>query len=145
MSGLGQLIPYFECQYPQVLPFSVGQESSMVINSGGLADYVAPFNFPIPQYLSPGNMKGLGCGGDCGGTCGCGGLGLFDSMDPTTWGAGEFGVLAAGAFVLYSLVSLANKTERGYKRAKGAVGKKVRGVKSSVRRRKEAASTFFGG
>lgn len=90
MSGLAQLIPYFECQYPQVVPFT-NQQAAAVVNSQGmgdylqnfgfpipqylspgntrgLGDYLQNFGFPIPQYLSPGNMRGLGCA-ECGGTC----------------------------------------------------------------------------
>jgi hypothetical protein len=146
--GLGQLVPYFECQYPQVAPLSNSQlaaiSSTVAVNSGGMGDYVSPFAFPIPQYLTPGNNRGLGCG-DCGGTCGCSGLGLFDSMDPTEWGAGEYGVLAIGALVLYMMTHAVNKVERGYRSAKSGVSKKVRKVKSGVKKRKKAAGTFFTG
>lgn len=141
--GLGQLVPYFECQYPQVAPLSNSQLDSLVVNSGGsgMGDYVSPFAFPLPQYLTPGNNRGLGCG-DCGGTCGCSsGLGLFDTMDPTDWGAGEYGVLAIGALVLYMMTHAVNKVERGYRKTRG----KIRKVKSGVKRRAGAARTLVTG
>ena len=104
--GLGQLIPYFECQYPQVVA-----DNSVVVNSGGtpasgMGDYVDPFSFPIPQYLTPGNNRGLNCA--CGGSC-CGGMadftapgGLFTG-DFSEWGIAEWGIIATGVYVLFSL------------------------------------------
>lgn len=144
--GLGQLVPYFECQYPQVAPLSNSQLDSLVVNSAGsgMGDYVQPFNFPIPQYLTPGNNRGLGCG-DCGGTCGCSGLGLFDTMDPTDWGAGEYGVLAIGALVLYMMTRTVNRVEKGYRKTRGKVKGKIRKVKSGVKRRAGAARTLVTG
>jgi hypothetical protein len=147
--GLGQLVPYFECQYPQVAPLSNAQfqaiASTVAVNSGGMGDYVSPFAFPIPQYLTPGNNRGLGCG-DCGGTCGCSsGLGLFDTMDPTEWGAGEYGVLAIGALVLYMMTRTVNQVERGYRKTRGKVKGKVRKVKAGVKKRTGAARTLFTG
>jgi hypothetical protein len=53
------LIPYFECQYPQVAALTSGQAAS-IVNSGGMGDYLPNFNWPIPQYLKPGNIRGLG-------------------------------------------------------------------------------------
>src|SRR5271157_593788 len=144
--GLGQLIPYFECQYPEVIA-----DNSVVVNSGGLGmgDYVDPFAFPIPQYLTPGNNRGLGCA--CGGEC-CGGMGdLFDGTGflgsglfaNASWGAGEFGALAIGTLLLYTLVKGVNKVERGYRGAGRHVGKKVRRIKSGVKKRSKAAKTLF--
>jgi hypothetical protein len=43
----------------------------------------------------------------------CGGLGLFDSMDFTTWSWPEWGVVGLLGFALYSMVST---TKRGAKR-----------------------------
>lgn len=123
MSGLGQLVPYFECQYPQVIPMSA-EQASIVLNSGGpsssgVGDYLSPFGWPIPQYLTPGNNRGLGCA-DCG--CGgCSGLGqgsinVFGTTIPlsapdglftgsfTSWGLEEWGIVAAGLYLLFSLI-----------------------------------------
>ena len=100
MRGMGQLVPYSGCQYPQVQPMT-GEQASAVINSAGagstvspagVGDYLSPFPWPIPQYLSPGNSRGLGDylspfgwpipqyltpgntrGLGCAGDCGCGG------------------------------------------------------------------------
>lgn len=149
--GLGQLIPYFECQYPEVIA-----DNSVVVNSGGsgMGDYIDPFTFPIPQYLTPGNNRGLGCA--CGGAC-CGGMGslfdgtgflgsgLFTSADPSTWGAGEFGALAIGALAFYYVVRGVNKVERRARGVKRSVKGKVRAVKSGVRRRAGGARTFLTG
>ena len=174
--GLGDLIPYFECQYPQVIadnavavnssgassgmgdyvdPFSFPIPQYLAPgNSRGLADYIDPFAFPIPQYLTPGNDRGLGCA--CGGAC-CGGMGslfdgtgflgsgLFTSADPSTWGAGEFGALAIGTLLLYTLVKGVNKVERGYRGTTRAVAKKVSKVKSGVKKRGRAAKTLVTG
>ena len=109
MSGLSQLVPYTECQYPQVIQGNASQiEAAMAapVNSSGnqgLSDYIEPFNWPIPQYLTPGNMRGLGCP-DCGGlgdlsmTC----PGGFFSCAPGQWGMGEWGAAAAGVYLLFA-------------------------------------------
>lgn len=65
--------------------------------------------------------KGLGCG--CSGKCGKGcGLGLFDSMDFTTWGVPEWGLIAVGG---YLVLSMAGDTKRA-----------VVGTRRAVRRRR---------
>jgi hypothetical protein len=112
MSGLSQLVPYTECQYPQVVQGNASQiEAAMAaapVNSSGnqgLSDYIENFNWPIPQYLTPGNNRGLGCA-DCGGTCG--GLGDvsmtcpggFFSCGPGQWGIGEWASAAAGIYLI---------------------------------------------
>jgi hypothetical protein len=122
MSGLAQLVPYFECQYPQVVPGSVSQIET-VINSGGapasgVGDYLEGFNWPIPQYLAVGNNRGLGCDCGCGGECGLGqgsftiGTatinlsapgGYFSTGDFTQWGLEEWATVAAAAYFLLSL------------------------------------------
>ena len=98
--------------------------------------YPPPYDFlrpadsaPMPPWVLGGasvvpKSPGLGCGGDCGcgGTCGGGGhdhagLGLFDSMDWTTWGAGEWTAMAIGAYVLLSIIG---DTRRGVARTKSA-------------------------
>ena len=76
-------------------------------------------------YLRSG-LSGLGCGGgacDCGGTCGGHdhGMGLFDSMDPTTWGPGEFIVAGVGGYLAVKLAGDAAKVGSAVgKRAKRA-------------------------
>lgn len=70
--------------------------------------------------------SGLGCGGGCGcgGTCGGGGgrhdhagLGLFDSMDWTTWGLGEWTAIAIGSYVLLSVIGDTKRTVTRTKKA----------------------------
>lgn len=64
---------------------------------------------PAPYSGVSGLRRGLGCAGPncrCGGSCGMGrhrGMGLFDSMDFTTWGIGEWGVIGVGAYLILSL------------------------------------------
>lgn len=134
------IVPYTECTYQQVLPETTAQ----YINSQGVGDYVDPFNFPVPQHLTPGNSRGLGCAG-CGGGCGCAGLGCncgvsgltFDGtgllgsglfsggFDVSTWGAGEVIALLFGAYIVYSLTSTTKaefrRASKGYKRVRRKV------------------------
>jgi hypothetical protein len=80
--------------------------------------YPPPYDFadpnptiPPPTFIAPAEEMGmgkLGCG--CGGACGgCGdhahGMGqLFSSgLDLSGWGVGEWGIVAIGAFALYSV------------------------------------------
>ena len=83
--------------------------------------YPPPYDFadplgivPPPTFIAPAEEMGLGHLGDCGcgGSCGgCGGhshgqgLGqLFASgWDISGWGIGEWSIVAAGAFVVYSV------------------------------------------
>lgn len=76
MSGLANLIPYFECQYPQVVPFTNAQAAAVVNSQGstgvsGMGDYLSNFNWPIPQYLQPGNKRAL--------------IGMGDFIHPFAW------------------------------------------------------------
>jgi hypothetical protein len=111
MSGIGQLVPYTECQYPQVVQGNASQIEAAIaaapVNSSGnqgLSDYIENFNWPIPQYLMPGNNRGLGCA-DCGGTCGGLGMaltapnGLFSTDQISQWGIGEWGALGVGLYI----------------------------------------------
>jgi hypothetical protein len=112
--------------------------------------YAPPSSGMAIQFPQP--KKGMGCAGkqDCG--CGCSqgmsnylpldnpvssmrltssnrvGLGLFDSADFTTWGVGEWGVVAFG---LYAVFSIFSTTKRG-------VGKVRRVTRKSRARRKAA-------
>ena len=103
-----------------------------------MGDYLQPFGWPIPQYLTPGNNRGLGCA--CGGSC-CGGMGglTFDgtgllgtglfSGDASEWGASEYGVLALGAYMLYSMVFTTKAAARKVATIPGRVkarGKKIK-------------------
>lgn len=100
--------------------------------------YPPPYNFlaPADSVAMPPPVlggaavvprsPGLGCGGSscsCGGTCSGAaghdhaGLGLFDSMDWTTWGVGEWTAIGIGAYVLLSVIG---DTRRGVARTKSA-------------------------
>jgi hypothetical protein len=83
-------------------------------------DFLAPADSAVmpPPVIAPGAFSGglSGCGGGCGcgGRCsdGCGlgqtglfGTNLFESMDISTWGFGEWGAIAVGAYLLVSLMS----------------------------------------
>lgn len=78
----------------------------------------------VSRTVCPIGLTGVRGGCKCGGTCaGCGGrqrrtgMGLFDSADFTTWGIGEWGILAVGA---YLVMSLAGDTQRAVKRTRRA-------------------------
>jgi hypothetical protein len=121
MNGIAQYVPYFECQYPQV----ISGPSELQFQGQGVGDYIENFRWPIPQYLTPGNMRGLGCP-DCGGTCAGSGLGncpdgLF-SCGISGWGFGEWGIAAAGVYLITAALPTVKKHG---KKAKGAAGKGV--------------------
>ena len=134
------IVAYIGCQYPQVLPMSIDDANALITNSGGMGDYVSPFPFIVPQYLTPGNNQGLGCA--CGGSC-CGGLGglTFDGTgllgtglfsggtDLSTWGAGEYGVLATAAYMLYSTVFTTRAAARKVASVHGRVKKRGKKIK----------------
>jgi hypothetical protein len=117
--------------------------SPMVVNSGGVGEYVAASFGQYPQFfggtglgaLLPAHStlypefiqaKGLGCG--CAGIgCGCAGVGDF-TMDGTglfgtglfagdisTWGIGEWVVIILGGYMIFSTLFT---TSRGVKRVK---------------------------
>lgn len=99
--------------------------------------YPPPYNFLAPPATMPKSGKlapedvlqpmGTGMGCDCGGSCGtCGmgqtsaglfGTGLFVSADPTTWGVGEWGVIAVGGFLAISAVNTSQAAGRGVRKA----------------------------
>ena len=73
-------------------------------------------------------LEGLGCA--CGGGCGCrAGLGLFDSMDPTTWGWQEWLTVGVGGYMLTSIFFTGKRAARqvgeGVRHARRRVGKRV--------------------
>jgi hypothetical protein len=85
------------------------------------------------MYLPATGLGGIRKGvGDCG--CGCGGgglckdpglgsygLGLFDSMDFTTWGFGEWAIVIVGGYFILSGLFTAS---RGVKRVQKSVRKR---------------------
>jgi hypothetical protein len=89
--------------------------------------YPPPYDFLAPRdsaaMPAPILQRGVGCGGDscnCGGTCGgapAAGMGLFDSMDFTTWGVGEWGTIAVGAYIVISLFNDAGRATRTIRKA----------------------------
>lgn len=110
--GMGDYVNQFPCAYGQV--YDPGSALPMVLQSAGMSGlglYLPADYSPYPEMLRP---KGLGCG--CAGGCGLFGLtmdgtgllgtGLFSGgADLSTWGIGEYAVLAFGAYAVWSLVS----------------------------------------
>ncbi len=93
------------------------------------------------SYIRPYAGVGASDPGDCG--CGCGGggcgghgVGLFDSMDPTTWGAGELMVGGVGAYLALKLAGDAMKVGKAVKgkgrKAKRSTSKAASGATSSI-------------
>lgn len=123
--GLGSYVSFQDCSYPD----AVAQFATVEVPAGLLND-------PCP--CMPG-LNGLTMDGS-----GLFGTGLFVG-GPTTWGAGEFGALAAGTLLLYFVVSATNRTERAYKRQKASVKSTVRKGKRAVSVRARAAKTLFTG
>jgi hypothetical protein len=76
---------------------------------GGMGDYLQNFHFPIPQYITPGNPRGLG---DFQMTAPGG---YFATWDVSQWGAAEWGTAVAG---LYFLSSLWGDTKRTASKAR---------------------------
>jgi hypothetical protein len=70
------------------------------------------------------NNGGLGC------ACSHG-LGLFDSMDFTSWGMGEWGVVAVGG---YLILSLAGDASRGSHRVRRSLRRRRRVTTEDARR-----------
>lgn len=91
---------------------------SYIRRNSGFGDYqgsTVSTEYPFHDVPSKG---GCGCGGTCGG---CGddhshGMGLFDSMDPTTWGAGEYIVGGVGAYLAISAFQDVSKAGRAVKK-----------------------------
>lgn len=88
----------------------------------GMGDY-GPSVADIP-YVSESSGGDCGCG--CGGGGGCGGhshgMGLFDSMDPTTWGAGEYIVAGGIGYFAIKLMGDAQKVGRRARRSPKTAG-----------------------
>lgn len=102
--------------------------------------YPPPYDFLAPGDSAPQpaptlNARGFGCaaggcgcGGKCGASAGSAGLGLFSSMDPSTWGWGEWIAIAAGGYFVISAwedsktagTYVGRKGSRAYRSAKGA-------------------------
>jgi hypothetical protein len=112
------------------------------IKGRGFGDYATTtVSTEFPYHDLP--AKGMGCAGDCGcgGTCGghghdhgpYSGMGLFDSMDPTTWGVGEYAVAAVGGYLAVKLAGDVSKTTRKVRRgAKSALQRSSTGAKTGV-------------
>jgi len=80
-------------------------------------------------------IPGLGCGMGCMGLGqdggGLFGTGLFESSDFSTWGIGEYAVIALGLFAVLSMFSTG-------KRAASSVSKKVRKISRIPAQRRQA-------
>jgi hypothetical protein len=105
--------PPYNFLAPPLTPVSPGSPEENSIQSMGLS--------------GTGGCNGLGCA-QCGGTCGMGqastglfGTGLFASSDPSTWGVGEYAVIAIGGYLAINLITDAQAagkaTKRAYRRA----------------------------
>jgi len=112
----------------------------MAAHKEGAVMYVnrttCPLDLTPGASVSPGvsgYRRGLSGGCKCGGSCAsCGGLrghrhgmGLFDSADFTTWGLGEWGILAAGAYLVMSLAGDTKRAVRTTRRASRKVYQRV--------------------
>jgi len=99
---------------------------------------------PFPAWMKSEPVRGEGLVGLAGCGCGCGGgcsenrgLGIFDSMDYTTWGWGEWGVIGVLA---YTLLSFAGDTRRGYGRVRKVVRKRRRVARKKAALKEELAA-----
>ena len=79
-----------------------------------------------------GGLNGIGCCASCesGGKCESG-LGLFDTMDVSTWGWGEWGIVIFGGYMVLSTLMT---TTRGVKR----VGRGIKYVGGAPGRSRKA-------
>lgn len=90
---------------------------------------------PFPAWMKEQPIRGQGlvglgdCGCGCGGGCGQQGLGVFDSMDFTTWGFAEWAIIGVAA---YTLLSFAGDTRRGYGRVRKVVRKRRRSARKKA-------------
>jgi hypothetical protein len=118
----------------------------------------APILYTPPEmsgHYHPGGLGGCSCGGTCGACsaaphvhsfsgvtspgypAGPGGLGLFDSMDMTSWGAGEWLVVGVGGYLAISIFGDLLKGGR-------AVRKTVRRRRSTSRKREQLKEELAG-
>jgi hypothetical protein len=108
-AGLGDYVDFVPCPYPAIVD---------AFNSIPSSDIPQPM---MPQQYGCCNGSGLGSFTTDG--TGLLGTGLFaGGLDTSTWGAGEFAVLAIGAYALYSMLVT---TKRGVQRAR-VRGKKIK-------------------
>ncbi len=87
-------------------------------------------------------VRGLGCAGCCskcssGSGCDRAGLGMFDSLDFSTWGPLEWIVVGLGGFAAYSMLST---TSRGVRQVRKSVraGRAAAARKAQLRRELDA-------
>ena len=129
--GLGQYVSGFPCPYDSVLdPGSQLQPIMQAMDMPGLGVYLPAQLALYPQMVQ---AKGLGCNCARGmgafsmdGT-GLLGTGLFSGgTDLSTWGVGEWLVIAFG---VYAASSFVGDTKRGYSR-----------VSKGIRRRRKAVA-----
>ena len=84
--------------------------------------YPPPYTFADPAKLTPPagfhappEMMGLGCGSGCTSCSSCrngAGLGLFDSMDFSTWGVAEWAVIAGGLYLAVKILGDVGRVKR---------------------------------
>ena len=99
------------------MPYMLGSPSNIGPGNG----LVERFDGPVPK------LPGLGCGGSCGCSKDCGGLGFFDSgMDISGWGIAEWSTVAGLGYMVLSTVFTT-------KRAVRSVGRKVRRARRRVK------------
>lgn len=117
----------------------------------GFGAYDSASNEPFFPFSPNAPAKSGGCG--CGGTCGgCGdhdhGMGLFDSMDPSTWGVGEATIVAVGGYLAIKLAGDAMKVGKAVKRkgsrAKKGTAKAASGVTSGIGKAVLLAGAAYG-
>ena len=108
MNGLAQYVNFNPCPYPEI----VDAFNSISSVGHSAADHAGQ-SVLLPTGIRRIQMDGTGLLG----------TGLFvGGFDPTTWGVGEYAVLAVGAFALYSMFDTGR---RGARRI-GARAKKIK-------------------
>jgi hypothetical protein len=80
---------------------------------------------PVDSPIEAAAASSCGCQGHKQGGSGRG-LGIFDSMDPTTWGLGEWSLIGAGLFLAFGGAAMF----RGGNRGGGARRKKLQALKA---------------
>lgn len=95
-----------------------------LIQRYGMGAYTPTQNYFLTPAAAEG-IRGMGCACGCGGECG---MGLFDGgLDPSTWGAAEWGIVVIGAYAAYSMLFTTKAAARATRR-------KATGVRKGIKR-----------
>jgi hypothetical protein len=119
----------------QRINWTRANEVQLMKSNRGIGPGLGDYGSSVPEFFSDCRAMSKGCNDFRGFGCACTkpgmncGMGLFDTMNPTSWGWQEWAIVGAGGYMLTSMFFTGRRAGR---QVREGVSKRVRGARKRL-------------